>query len=514
MTAVVFATLALSIASAQAQTNWKLPAGTAYDRDATLRVGHGGPAVSLDPHLFTATGDQTYTFLIFDRLMRLNREGKPEGMLAKSWKFAPDGAYLELQLREDVSFHDGTKFDAAAVKANIERAKTVNRSTAAPLLAPITKVEVVEPYKVRLFLAPGQGGTLPTILATAAGSMISPKALADPSRNLALDPGNAGSGPYIVTKFKPNEYAHYELADKVWDDGAGLVKKIEAVFYPTNSARLRALQTNALDFGQILGTEVAQADALIKKGEMQGYYNYGTSQTLYLRASRPALGDVRVRRAIFMAINRQAMADAIFRGNCPLADQIFKDDEWAHAPNYVDFKFDPAAAKKLLQEAGVTDLKFDIVAPARSQYEQEALIVQSQLKEIGVTVTVSPMATGDAITAFREGRVDALFYNTSAQAHPVITLLEYFVAGYGVTPDADKAAVKAVIAKAIGPTTSPDDQAKLLQDVAKMAGEHATALPICWSPQLWTANLRVLNLNSVPKVGTARDFRFLAVKAK
>ncbi len=512
--ASIFAAALLAGVAAASAADWKLPANQPFDRDGVLRVGHGGPAVNLDPHLSTATGDQTYTFIVFDRLTRLDKSGKPEGMLATSWAFAPDGSYLELVLRNDVSFHDGTKFDAQAVKANIERAKTVNRSTAAPLLSPIQSIEIVDPYKVRLRLTAGQGGTLPTILATNAGAMISPKALADPSRNLSLEPGDAGSGPYIVTKFKPNEFAYYERAPKIWDDGAGLAAKIEHTFYPTNSARLRALQTNALDFGQILGSEVQQGRALVKAGTFNAYENFGTAQALYLRASKPQLADVRVRRAIFMAIDRASIADAVFKGTCPPSTQVFKEDEWAAAPGYVDFKFDPEAAKALLKEAGASNLSFDLVAPAGSQYEQEALIVQSQLKDIGVKVTVSPMQTGDAITAFREGRADAFLYNITAQAHPEIVFYEFFVAGYGATPDSEKQGLKDLLAKAVGPTQKPDDQAKLFQQATMRAGQHATVFPICWATQLWMANTRVLNLGSVPKVGTARDFRFLAVKPK
>jgi peptide/nickel transport system substrate-binding protein len=500
------------VAATAHATDWKLPAGQAYNPNAVLRVAHGGPAINLDPHLSTATGDQTYTFLVFDRLTRLDRNDNPEGMLASSWAFAPDGSYLDLTLRNDVAFHDGTKFNAQAVKTNIERAKTVARSTAAPLLAPIRSVEVIDPYKVRLHLLPGQGGTLPTILATNAGAMISPKALADPTRNLSLDPGNAGSGPYIVTRFVPNQLAVYERAPQIWDKGAGLVAKIEHTFYPTNSARLRALQTDALDFGQILGAEVIPARAMVKAGQFNAYENFGTSQALFLRASKPQLADVRVRRAIFMAIDRAAIAQAVFHGTCVPASQIFKEDSWAAAPGYVDFKFDPTAAKALLKQASATDVSFDIVAPSGSQYEQEALIVQSQLKDIGVKVSVSPMQTGDAITAFREGRADAFFYNVTAQAHPEIVFVVYFVAGYSATPDAEKPALKQLLAKAVGPTMKPEKSAELFQKATRMVGEEATVFPLCWATQLWTANPRVLNINSVPKVGTARDFRFLAVK--
>lgn len=498
-----------------AASEWALPANQPYDPNGTLRIGHGGPSVTLDPHMATQTGDSSYTFLVFDRLLRLDKNNKPEPMLATSWSFAPDGTYIDLQLRQDVTFHDGTRFDAAAVKANIERAKTVSRSTVAPLLSAVQSVEVLDPFKVRLHLVPHQGGTVPYILATNAGSMISPKALADPSRNLALDPGDAGSGPYIVTKYTPNESAFLERAGTpTWDVGAGLARSIEMIFYPTNAERLRALQTGALDFGQILGPEVLAARDMVKKGGFQAFENFGTAQALFLRSTRPGLGDERVRTAIFSAIDRAALAQAVFGGTCPAATQPFSADNWAHDPNFVDFRFNPDQARAELKAAGAGNVHFSIVVPGGSQYEQEAVVVQSQLKDIGVNVTVLPMQTGDAILAFREGRADALLYNITAQAHPQFVFDLYYTGGYAVTPPADLADTRALMLQALDPAATQDQQAKLYWQVVAKLSQQATALPICYSTQLWTSSVKVLNTGNIPKVGTDRDFRFLAVSAK
>src|SRR5262249_1714560 len=142
------------------------------DAEGQLVVAWAGPMTSLDPHRVGNSADQVYLFLMYDRLTRLDTDLTIKPMLAKSWGFGADGRTLTLQLRDDVTFHDGTPFNAAAVKANLERAKQIDRSTVTNLLASIESIEAVGDYEVRLNLKEGEGGNLPAVLATSAGAMI------------------------------------------------------------------------------------------------------------------------------------------------------------------------------------------------------------------------------------------------------------------------------------------------------------------------------------------------------
>lgn len=130
---------------------------TDLDRAAVLRVTAAAPSRNLDPYLQTSYGGWGYLTPLFDRLTMVDQDGNLVPGLAKSWQFAPDGTYLELTLREDVSFHDGAKVDAAAVAANIARGKTMAGSTVVAALDDITSVEVVDPMTVRLNLVKGSG---------------------------------------------------------------------------------------------------------------------------------------------------------------------------------------------------------------------------------------------------------------------------------------------------------------------------------------------------------------------
>src|SRR3546814_2393087 len=141
-------------------------------------------------------------------------------MLATEWTVAEDGKEVTFTLRDDVTFNDGSAFDAETVKANFERAKSIEGSMVLPALETVDSVEVVSPTEVK-FVLNTSNPELPAILAGPAGAMISPDAVKNKT-DLSLEPGTAGSGPYKVAKFTPSEGVVFSPADgEKWDEGAG-----------------------------------------------------------------------------------------------------------------------------------------------------------------------------------------------------------------------------------------------------------------------------------------------------
>jgi peptide/nickel transport system substrate-binding protein len=174
------------------------------DRAAVLRVTGAGSTRNLDPYLQTSSGGRSYLTPIFDRLTVVDGSGLLQPKLAESWQFAPDGSYLELKLRKDVTFHDGARFDAAVVAANIERGRTMEGSAVVTALQDITGVENVDDYTAHLNLAPGTGVELPGVFSTNVGMMVSPKAI-ESGTDLRNDPGPSGSGAYVVSAYAPDK---------------------------------------------------------------------------------------------------------------------------------------------------------------------------------------------------------------------------------------------------------------------------------------------------------------------
>ena len=206
----------------------------AYDKNADLTFAYSAGPPGLDP----VRPGHLYTFMapIYDRLTQINDNLEVEPMLAESWEFAKDGSTLEFKLRTDATFADGTKIDAAAVKANLDRARTAPYSTQLNALKSITNVTAVNPTTVRLTLAPGQGVQLPSVLALNAGMIVNPKAIADPNADLTQGPGAGNeSGPYKLesaTLGLAAGQAQYVQRDdwaNYWDKTAGRIKRLKVI---------------------------------------------------------------------------------------------------------------------------------------------------------------------------------------------------------------------------------------------------------------------------------------------
>lgn len=176
-TQIVLGWVGLNTAKVHAQTPAPLPN---VDPKGRLRLGIDYDVVSWDPHKTGSTRDQEYLFPVYDRLVHMmpNAEFRPG--LAESWQASSDVKSFEFKLRRNVKFQDGAAFDAAVVKANIERGLNLQGSTVKGELADISAVTIVDPFSVRLELT-RPNSMLPAKLSGRAGAMISPQALTAPT---------------------------------------------------------------------------------------------------------------------------------------------------------------------------------------------------------------------------------------------------------------------------------------------------------------------------------------------
>jgi len=198
-------------------------------------VNDGGG--NYDPHvggMYPGVG--SFIDPIFDSLLIVGTGGKLAPSLGKSWEISPDGRVVTMALRDDVVFHDGTVFDAAAAKANLERGATLKTSNVRDQLEPITKLEVVDRHTLRLHLNAPATRLLP-LLAGPAGMMLSPAAFSAP--DVASRP--IGTGPWMVSPASvPAKEMVYEAFDKYWNKSIQKAKtiKIRSLGTPAQVAAL------------------------------------------------------------------------------------------------------------------------------------------------------------------------------------------------------------------------------------------------------------------------------------
>jgi peptide/nickel transport system substrate-binding protein len=334
-------------------------------------------------------------------------------MLATRWQFVDDGEVLELELRDRVRFHDDVAFDAEAVRAILERGRDEAPSPVVrQQLAPIVEVDVAGARRVRLHLGDG-AAALPWYLATAAGMMASP----------AL----AGSGPYVLDEsasiageraaYMPSEVAHWDTTEPRF---AGLT----LIGIGEQRRHLDAFANGEVDVVDVRGDMYARAAALAADhGAQLVSSSSNVAMALQLNRSTPVLGDRRVRRAISMAIDRTAIVTELLHGRGTTAVQPLRPDMDGYAPELDRDPFDPAAARRLIVEAGADGTVLDVLQFAAVEpMTTLAAVLARQLAAVGIELRLHPLDPPALVEAWQTGGYDARTVFASSLPDPALTL--------------------------------------------------------------------------------------------
>ncbi|SFT43720.1 peptide/nickel transport system substrate-binding protein [Geodermatophilus amargosae] len=474
------------------------------DEDATLRFSFGTPAGSnYDPATTTNQFVNVYLYPVYDRLVDVTPEGELQPMLAESWEFTDDDRTLRLTLREGVVFHDGTPFDAEAVKANIDRAKSLPNSSLKADLAAVSEVVVVDERTVDLRLG-APAGSLPALLADRAGMMVSPAAFGNP--DLDLQP--VGTGPYRVTEHQPGVVIRYERSADYWAPDVQTLGGLEIQMQLDPEVRLRSVSGGQADATQLNPDQVEAAEGpgvTVDSAPSLGSF------TLFLNKSGPALSDQRVREAISLAIDRQGISDALQAGRCTPSAQLFPEDYWAHNPDIEAPEYDPDRARELLAEAGQSDLSLNAVVINVPFYTAQLEAIQAQLAEVGVDLTVTSLEPTELLSRFVGGEADMYFSNWPGATDPAKTVATLLSAqgtlnpgGY-TNPEIDRLALEGLSA------TTQEDRAPAYQELSEVMVEDATQIVVCNATNTFVHTEQVSGLEST--LTGLFDFRGVTVSA-
>ncbi|MEO8004536.1 MAG: ABC transporter substrate-binding protein, partial [Betaproteobacteria bacterium] len=320
------------------------------DRSATLRFSYVGAPAAYDPPFSKNRYQETAFMLpVYDMLVRFDHNGDIVPSLATSWKFSDNGATLTMQLRAGVKFTDGSDVNAAAVVRSLTRTRNDPNSLLAGQIGSIASAEAGGPSIVVIHLNNPDANVLYR-LATSAGMIVSAQAL-DKGVNLGATP--VGSGPYRLVSSGP-QGANFERNEDYFDKSANQFAKVSIVPIVDVTARLNALQTGQIDAGLFQSDQWPQIDRMVKTGKFTVYSVLGpNSLPLWLNTKVKPLDNPKVRLALAMAIDREAISQGILNGRCEPAAQPLQPGVIGHDPSLKAYKRDVAKAKALLQEAGV-----------------------------------------------------------------------------------------------------------------------------------------------------------------
>jgi peptide/nickel transport system substrate-binding protein len=366
-----------------------LSAGLAEAAEAppgSIRVGVGQGLVNPDPHTCTLYSDVRVLEQVYDGLLRIDPATlKPEPALAESYQISPDQLTWTFRLRPGVQFHDGRPLTAADVKYSIDRIR--DPKTGATLRSdydPVADVAAPDPLTVVLKLR-RPFGVLAQVLATPVWSAIVPKAATD----LAGKPD--GTGPFAFIGQVPKTSVSLARNDHFYRTGLPKATGVQFIVIPDESARVAALQSHQVDIIDTVALPLArtlQSDAGVRliKTDSAWVDEFG------FNAARKPFDDPRVRRAIAMAINKpQVTAAATFGLGKPAVTMVSASPI---ALQVAPLPYDPAAAKKLLAEAGVSTLSFSFSACGGTAFPQmirAGEVIAADLKAIGVDAKLTSL---------------------------------------------------------------------------------------------------------------------------
>ncbi|MEU1730144.1 ABC transporter substrate-binding protein [Streptosporangium sp. NPDC020145] len=298
---------------------------------------------------------------MLDSLVSLDPKGGVHPWLATSWQVSPDGKSYTFELRKDVTFSDGTPFDAAAVKANLDHVvdPKTKSELAAGLITPYKGTEVIGPHTVRVDLSRPHSPLL-SALSTPYLGIQSPASLKLGADALARKV--VGSGPFVIDAFTPRQGITYHRNPKyAWPPrgtahtGPAYLDKLEFKVLREDSVRVGALTSGQVDaIGSVPPVNVSQVKAdsrlwLETRQAPGGNYNY------YPNTAKGVFSDVRVRQAFRAAIDLKTIIGKLYFGVFQPAASPIAPSTFGYDPGTEQLGgYDPQAAAKLLDEAGWT----------------------------------------------------------------------------------------------------------------------------------------------------------------
>ncbi|MBK7470549.1 MAG: ABC transporter substrate-binding protein [Betaproteobacteria bacterium] len=478
-----------------------LALGGAASAQTTLRIGLAEDPDILDPTLARTFVGRIVFAGLCDKLFDLDEKLNIVPQLATGFQWSPDNKALTIKLRSGVTFHDGEKFDAAAVKFNIERHKTLAGSNRRGELAPVTTVDVVDDSTVRLNLA-APFSPLLAMLTDRSGMMVSPKAAQAAGATFGSKP--VCSGPFRFVERVAQDRIVLERFPNYWNKAEIHFDKVLYQPIVDSTVRLANLKSGQLDFIERMGTSDVAALKSDSRFKMQkivelGYQgitiNIGKSDF----AQKNPLGrDPRVREAFELSLDREGIVNVAMDGEGLPGNQWVPPTSQFYAKNVPIPKRDVARAKALLKEAGVPNPSFTLMTPTTSDAQKIAQVVQAMAKEAGFDIKIQSTEFATSLNLADKGEFDAYVLAWSGRADPDGNLQSFHqtkqplnYAGYSV-PEVDELIGKSRTA------VDPAARAKIFEQIAAHVAKDRPVVYLYHRNWLWAYNAKVSGLRTVP----------------
>lgn len=494
---------------------------------AELRIGLSADVTTMDPHFVAAQPNLTAQQHVFDALVRTDERSRPVPGIA-TWR-TPDAYTWEFRLREGVKFHDGAELTAEDVVFSLERPYTITGSPGGfqTYVRPIVAKEVVDRYTIRLKTAAPYGALLQDL----AEVMIVSKRAATRATGEDFDRGKAaiGTGPYRLVRFVRGSRIELARHDQYWG-GRLPWDSVTLLILPSDPVRTAALLSGQVDAIE----HVPTADiARLRRNSALRLEQTVSWRTIFLHVDqtrdrppgvapkaggtldRNPLKDVRVRRALSKAINRQAIADRVMEGLALPAANVVSPSVFGHNPAVKPEPYDPEGAMELLAQAGYPGGFSVTIGTPNNRYmndEQVAQTVAQMFARVGVSTKVEalPLSVyfgrarnhefGVALLGWGSRAADLALRSLVATAAPDKGYGAWNWGGYS-NPRLDQ-----LIARSLG-TVDATKREALAREAAALAAAEVAFIPLHYQVVTWAMKRSLSYVARTDEFTFAHDFK-------
>ncbi len=391
-----------------------------------------GDASTLLPVLASDSASSSISGLVYNGLVRYDKNLKIESELAESWEVSEDNLTITFKLRQDVKWHDGEPFTADDVLFTYQLYIDPETPTAyAESFKQVEKAEILDPYTFRVRYAEPYA---PALISW--GTPVHPKHLLEgqdvTKSPLARKP--VGTGPFKLVEWQGGEKIVLE-ANPDYYEGQPYIKRVVYRIIPDLSTQFLELQTGSLDY---MGLSPLQFDrqtdtpAFKRLYNKYRYLNFGYTYLGY-NLRRPLFQDKRVRQAFSYAINKKEIVDGVLIGYGAAATGPYKPDTWVYNPAVPRYDYNPEKAKGLLADAGWIDgdgdgilekdgqkLSFTIVTNQGNDLRSKAgEIIQRRFRQVGADVQLRVIEWATFLKEFiNPGNFDATILGWTGGPEP------------------------------------------------------------------------------------------------
>lgn len=471
--------------------------------EKVLVVGDYTPINTLDPAASTISQYVMFYRNMFNSLLRYKFNSTEfEGDLAKSWTASKDGLVYTFKLKENIKWHKGFGYVTAQdVKFSFDR--VLDPETHSPnrkeLMEYVKEVKAVDDQTVQIHLQYPSPVFLYTCTRPRAVAIVSKKAVEKYGKDFARNP--IGSGPFVLESFSREQIVL--TANKEYHEGAPKIDRVIYKMIPDNDTLLMALIKGDIHMVHSISRDKAILDRLFAGGGKLQVIDKGTYHQLHLNPRYKPLEDIRVRRAVAYAIDRDAIIEHVTTKMGTKLNSPVPKGYWGHTEEGIrHYEYDPKKAKELLAEVGYSN-GFEVTLDTFQSptYLPVAIAIQGQLEKVGIKVKleVKDQNTWMAKLSGGNSQMSLLFPTRHPDAH--FPLVDFFSSA-GFSPGLnlaryDKVDDKIATAKK---EMDPQKRQKIYQEIQKTIMEDLPVVPLFMLPHPCAHSPKITGFPSIDYV--------------